>query len=246
MAEELLLSEKYKAFLKHDAPVEFMEGGQIRKMEVSSMEYKKIKGFERYSISNKGDVINNITGNKISQRLSSNGYYRFNVRRGDKKYEKPTTLYTHRVVAEHFIPNPENKPEVNHINGNKKDNRVENLEWVTSRENTLHAIEKGLIKVDIDKFIKNTKSPDSLRKMKRTQNTPEMKELKRKINKATGVTKDIMQYTKDGEFIKKYDNAHEAARHLFPDNFKYKDRLIARCARGQTKTAYGYKWEYVE
>lgn len=54
------------------------------------------------------------------------------------------------------------------------------------------------------------------------------------------------QIKKDGDFIKKYDNAHEAARHLFPDDYKHKDRLISRCARGQAKTAYGYKWEYAE
>ena len=67
------------------------------------------------------------------------GYLRIGLKLGEnyKKY------YVHRLVAETYIPNPENKSEVNHINGNKKDNRVENLEWVTRSENAQKAYDNG-------------------------------------------------------------------------------------------------------
>ena len=91
-----------------------------------------------YSISDSGKVKNNKTGKILTPVKTHNGYFRVGL---------PCKLYRiHRLVAESFIPNPENKPFVNHINGVKTDNRVENLEWVTAKQNINHSWRIGLSK----------------------------------------------------------------------------------------------------
>ncbi len=100
--------------------------------------FKTIKGFERYSVSNRGRVINSKTGKVLSQRKASNGYLRVNLRKGDIKYEKPHVASVHRLVAEAFLERIPGKDYVNHKDLNKENNNVKNLEWCTAKENSQH------------------------------------------------------------------------------------------------------------
>ena len=68
------------------------------------------------------------------------------MRYGKPRYHKTKIGYTHRLVALHFVPNPHNKPQVNHIDGNKQNNHYTNLEWCTGEENNEHAVRTGLAK----------------------------------------------------------------------------------------------------
>lgn len=125
--------------------------------------FKVIPDYPNYSISNYGNVINNKTNNKISQRLASNGYKRFNVRKGDVKYEKPKTLYTHRIVCELFVPLVDGKNFVNHKDGVKENNVWENLEWVTSSENSKHGYDNiEAFKKAVDNNIKKANEHNKL------------------------------------------------------------------------------------
>lgn len=93
-----------------------------------------------YEVSSVGDIRNIKTGKILSLSMSSKGYKITKIYVNKKKIP----CISHRMVALAFIPNPENKPQVNHINGNKTCNWYGNLEWTTCKENIHHAVEHGL------------------------------------------------------------------------------------------------------
>ena len=114
---------------------------EILKNEV----FKRLSGFKYdYHVSNLGRVC--VAGRKTSNNhifkakilanvTSSKGYYKVHLKTIDGGQ---ATIMAHRLVALCFIPNPDNKPQVNHKDGDKKNNCAENLEWCTNRENSSH------------------------------------------------------------------------------------------------------------
>lgn len=97
-------------------------------------EWKKVKCFENYEISNLGNVKNSISGELLKQTLNTWGYPCVTLCNGNIRKNKTV----HRLVAEAFIPNPNNLPEVNHLDEDKTNNSVSNLSWVTKKENINH------------------------------------------------------------------------------------------------------------
>lgn len=120
---------------------------------------KEIKGFKGYFINEKGEVYCNLGRGcrskdrskttelyKINPRAARNGYMRVYMRNTDTW--KRQDRYIHRLVAEHFIENPEHKKCVNHIDCDRSNNNVKNLEWVTSKENSEYAFKMNRMKRD--------------------------------------------------------------------------------------------------
>lgn len=148
----------------------------------------------RYSVSTEGHLFSlyDHGGNKrdypkpMRARISRGGYLSINLfvdSEGERKY---ICRSVHRLVAEAYLPNPGDKPQVNHMNGNKLDNRVENLEWVTAQENSLHAVATGL--------------------------KPPSRSFLGKFNEEHPGSRPINMLTMAGELVSQFPSSKEAAR----------------------------------
>ncbi len=190
-------------------------------MEIKE-EWKDIEGYEGlYQISNYGRVKSlnyKRTGKEriLKPTKDSNGYFTVNLRiNGTTKSFK-----THRLVAKAFIPNPENKSEVDHINTIRDDNRVENLRWVTREENCNNEI---------------TRKHNSDSKKIKNNGVPGRK------GKDNPYSKSIVQLTLEYEFVKIWESTREAERE---GDFDHSH--IMKCCKGKQKFHKGFKWMYYE
>lgn len=175
--------------------------------EVSS--YGRVKSVER-------DFVDSI-GRKYhkKERILKNQTYRGYLY--VKLYDGPKRV--NRLVAKAFIPNSENKPQVNHKNEIKTDNRVENLEWMTVKENTNYGTRTERARKSLDKAARKA------------------------IGEATRkrLSKPVVQYTKNRELIKVWQSTREAGRQL---GISHSD--ISNVARGTRKSCGGFVWKYVK
>ena len=117
--------------------------GEFQKTTIEG--YRPISNLVGYDINRDGVIRNHRTRKIIKPSPNKKGYLSLTL--GNHK-----TKRVHRCVAETFIPNPHNKTEVNHIDGNKLNNCVDNLEWVTGRENMDHGVRLGLFKTEANKI----------------------------------------------------------------------------------------------
>lgn len=134
---------------------------------------------------------------------------------------KCTILSIHRLISYAFIPNSENKPQINHINWIKTDNRVENLEWATASENWVHAYKLWLSKITDNHHFK--------------KNHPH----KWKFWVDNHCSKKVYQYTLDWKFIREWWSTMDIQRELWINNSS-----IWSCCNWNLKTAGGFIWRY--
>jgi len=99
--------------------------------------------FNKYTITQGGSIISKYNGSARTSYKDKKGYHHITMTQdcGKKK-----TFLVHRLVAMLHVPNPEGKPQVNHIDGNKSNNDYRNLEWVTGQENVQYSVDTGLVK----------------------------------------------------------------------------------------------------
>jgi hypothetical protein len=186
--------------------------------------YGKIRSYMRKG---KGNYINETPKTLIqSTGTDKNAYFRVSLRSNGKTDVK----MVHRIVAETFIENANKFPCVNHIDGNKHNNRVENLEWCTHKANTQHAVKLGLRKC-WNKGKKGIYSKETLQKMSESR-----------IGVTSSTAVKIDQFDMYGNYIKTWESANQASKELGIDR-----RKISLCCRGvKYKKTGGFVWKYTD
>ena len=112
----------------------------------NALTFKPIDGYNNYFISNDGDILNLHTGRIMKANVNRDGYALITL----YKNSTPKTYQVHRLVAKAFIKDDAERTQVNHINGNKLNNNLTNLEYVTRSENLQHAYDTGLKKKGVE------------------------------------------------------------------------------------------------
>ena len=174
--------------------------------------------YPSYMINTKGEIKSLLTNKTLKPSKHKSGYMHVGLRRdGVSK-----TVKVHRLLAKAFIPNPENKPHVDHINGVRDDNRLENLRWCTNQENQSFE----LARLNNSKALTGRKqSPEAVAKRANT------------LQKSIG--KRIEQYTLDGEYIKTFNSANEIQRQL-----GIWSAGVLKCCDGKFASSKGFIWKY--
>lgn len=191
--------------------------------------WKDIEGFEgRYQVSNLGRVRSFVVPEKAGRILKpafdgKKNYLFVNLyKEGGSKQG----INVHRLVATAFVPNPNNYPQVNHINEIKTDNRAENLEWCTIKYNSNYGNAK-------QNMIKSRKANPNYR-----QSLEQGQQTRNRLG-VQGAEKPVLQFTLDGEFIREWKSMTEAERQTGLSRHG-----IAKCCSGEFKQSKGYIWKW--
>jgi hypothetical protein len=190
--------------------------------------WKDIKGYEGlYRVSNTGEIYSVYRGKLRKPKITPKGYCEINLWKPNETSNDQKYFRIHRLVAEAFIANPQGKPQINHIDGNKLNNCVDNLEWCTPSENIQHSIDTGLQPVGM---------PNLGKKQSNTTSKYRNVSLMGRENKRDGlyyraqvkVTVNKKRFTKTKQFsIKKYGEelaermAAEAVNELIDSYYEF-------------------------
>lgn len=184
-----------------DAAIAYIATTKLKIMEI----WKHITGYEGlYQVSNMGRIKSLKYGKEKILKLGKNkkGYLNVLLHKDMRK-----SYRVNRLVAQAFLDNPNNLPEVNHKDEDKTNNRVENLEWCNHKYNSNYGSRINRIR----KTLTNRKD----------------------------LSKPIIQFTIDGELVRKWESGVQIKREL-----GFSNKNISRCIKRKTKIAYGYKWCY--